>query len=149
MSTKVTKDLRELGAAEKWVKSLTGRRVLTLRLPESEMVKLAVMDKSGRGVTDTSPKFSATIAASVQSAVAKRRLPSPKNVSEAIETAVAKIMYYRLSTGGGDIKGRWRPLTQAYLKQKMLRYPGRGIGQASGALLRAVRAMGVMTSKKR
>ena len=93
------------------------------------LIKLQSLIDGGRDFTSTKGEMQNTIKRFLKA------LFQQAEIDEVIEDAIIAVIALRLRTGGGDVKGSFRPLTQRYLDFKRKKYPNsKGIGWATGEL---------------
>lgn len=99
------------------------------------LIKLQSLIDGGRDFTSTKGEMQNTIKRFLKALFQQKKAPTQAEIDEVIEDAIIAVIALRLRTGGGDVKGSFRPLTQRYLDFKRKKYPNsKGIGWATGEL---------------
>lgn len=117
-------------------------REVTITLPKLSLDKLGWLAAGGRDFEAVTPTLALDLTAAFSRGlwlVARGKAPATEPWRLAGEAWVDRIAT-RLSTGGGELKGRMRPLKAATIKRKGFRK----IGVDTGALLRSIVAAKVV-----
>lgn len=142
----VTRSTPTLDATAKWLADLQGTHTVDLGgISELSRKKIAFgLEAHGRPVTKVTPYLIARLTTRGQRWLGQTARPTRAQWWQVIDAEALGVVIERLNTAGGDLSGEWasHPLTPAYAAQKARRYPGKPMGQATGALLRDVRSAG-------
>lgn len=104
-------------------------------LDNKNLMKLHNLIDSGRDFTDTGGEMQNTIRRFLAALLQEKPNATRKEIDECIEDAVIRVIALRLRTGGGDVKGGFKPLSTNYARWKRKKYPNaKGIGWATGEL---------------
>lgn len=152
----VTASTPRLDALTKWLDSVSAVHTVDLGgLSELSRTKIEHgLEKHGRPVTKVNAYLIGRLVQRAQSWVRNTERPTKAAFWDAIDAEALGVIRERVANAGGDLRAEWaaHPLTRPYARQKARKYPGKPMGQASGALLSDLRSTGafaVTTGGKR
>lgn len=139
----VTVSTPQLDRFKKWLDEVGGVTQFDLGgiAPESQKKIQYGLEAHGRPVVAVTPYLTGRAIQGGQRALRGAR-PTVHAFWHEVEREVIGVIRERVANAGGDLRARWaaNPLSREYARQKARRYPGRPMGQASGALLRDLRS---------
>ena len=152
----VTRSTPRLDAAAKWLASVSSVHTVDLGgLSELSQTKIAHgLEKHGRPVTRVTAYMIGRMVDRAQSWLRGENNPTKAAFWSTLDAEALGVICERIANGGGDLASVWaaNPLTRPYARWKARKYPGKRMGEASGALLRHLRSAGafaVTTGGKR
>lgn len=142
----VTRSTPALDATKKWLDSISGVHTVDLGgiSAESQRKITYGLERRGRPVTKVTAYMVGRMVSRGQRWLAGVARPTKAAFWDVIDGEALGVIRERLANAGGDLSGEWakNPLNPEYAKEKARRYPGRPMGQRTGALLRDVRSAG-------
>jgi hypothetical protein len=142
--TRVQASTPRLDAAAKWLASIQGVHTVDLiGISQESRDKIAYgLEAHGRPVTPVTPYMIGRLVARAQSYLQNETRPTKDSFWRAVDREALGVIIERVANAGGDLRAVWasKPLDPEYARRKAKLYPGKPMGQASGALLSNLRS---------
>lgn len=139
----MTKSTPRLDATAKWLTEVQGvTSVELIGLSQESVRKIAFgLEGRGRPVTLVTPYMIARMIQRAQSFVRNESRPTRDAFWRVIESEAKGVIIERVANAGGDLASVWasKPLKPDYAAWKRKNYPGKPMGQLTGALLTDLR----------
>lgn len=149
----VTVSTPRLDATAKWLNEVAGVTEIELGgLDDASVLKIRYgLEARGRPVLLVTPYMQGRAISAGQRYVGSTRAPTKDGFWREVELEIKGVVTERIANAGGDLASVWasKPLTKRYAAWKRENYPGKPMGQLTGALLRDLRSTGAFALARR
>lgn len=142
----VNRSTPQLDATAKWLNEISGVHTVDIGgISALSHTKIKHgLEKHGRPVTKVTAYMVGRLIDRAQRWLKSVSRPTKAAFWDTIDAEAMGVIVERIANAGGDLATQWaaHPLKPAYREWKSIKYPGKPMGQASGALLRDLRSSG-------